>query len=282
MTTPNPTRKLFFGLFVFPLLIAVGMAILLCSVVLLTHESQTPESLVASIKTGAAGKRAQKAYELSNELNLSKGRLDEPTLKNEIIYILTNPDRYDPMTRRYMTIALSHFKGSDVNATLRAAMHDKDADVQLYALWSLGVVGATEVSDEIAQFLDSDNPDLRKMSAYVIGALGNRSYNVKLKNLLQDPVLDVQWNAALALARLGDASGNEILSNMLDRSTYIGSPMREEDIEKTMINAAKGLALTKSSDSLSVLTPVARTEKSLKVRQAAMDAMNFIRKERSV
>ena len=57
----NPRRKLFFGLFIFPLLIVVGMATLLCSVVLMTHEKETPESLLASIKTGAAGKRWQKA-----------------------------------------------------------------------------------------------------------------------------------------------------------------------------------------------------------------------------
>ena len=78
---PNQGRKLFFGLFVFPLLIAVGMAMLLCSVILLTHEQETPESLIAAIKSGSPSKRWQKAYELSNELNQKK----ENFRKNKLI-----------------------------------------------------------------------------------------------------------------------------------------------------------------------------------------------------
>ena len=69
--TPKPAsgRKLFYGLFIFPLIIAVGMAVLLCTVVLLTKEAETPESLITAIKTGAPSKRWQKAFELSNEIN---------------------------------------------------------------------------------------------------------------------------------------------------------------------------------------------------------------------
>ena len=39
-TISNEKRKVFFGLFVFPMLIAVTMAVLLSGIVLLTHEEE--------------------------------------------------------------------------------------------------------------------------------------------------------------------------------------------------------------------------------------------------
>jgi hypothetical protein len=83
--TPQPQgRKLFYGLFLFPLLIAAGMAILLCTVVFLTHEEQNPETLITAIKTGSPSKRWQKAFELSNELNRSAENLRQTGLINII------------------------------------------------------------------------------------------------------------------------------------------------------------------------------------------------------
>src|SRR3989339_1538249 len=99
---PDPKRKLFFGLFIFPLLIAVGMALLLCTVVFLTNEEETPETLITAIKTGAPSKRWQKAFELSNELNREGGLLRSAGIMNEVIHILNDKEHYDAQTRAYM------------------------------------------------------------------------------------------------------------------------------------------------------------------------------------
>jgi hypothetical protein len=117
---PNSGRKLFFGLFVFPLLIAVGMIILLSSVVLMTTERETPESLIAAIKTGKAGKRAQKAYELSNELNRKNSSLRKDALLKEIISVLKDRE-YDAATRRYMAIALRD-SGVSLSVVIRTTL----------------------------------------------------------------------------------------------------------------------------------------------------------------
>src|SRR3989338_1187957 len=97
-------RKLFYGLFIFPLLIAVGMAVFLCGVVILTHEEESAESLITAIKTGAPSKRWQKAFELSNELNQKKDSLRSEGLMREIISILGDSKRYDVKTRGYMAL----------------------------------------------------------------------------------------------------------------------------------------------------------------------------------
>ena len=115
------SRKLFYGLFIFPLLIAVGMAVLLCTVVLLTREAETPESLITSIKTGSPSKRWQKAFELSNELNQGRGLIREAGLMKEVIHILNEREEYDSKTRAYMAIALSKFNEPEVVPVKEAA-----------------------------------------------------------------------------------------------------------------------------------------------------------------
>ncbi|OGW91641.1 MAG: hypothetical protein A3D28_04615 [Omnitrophica bacterium RIFCSPHIGHO2_02_FULL_63_14] len=279
----NPARKLFFGLFVFPLLIAVGMAVLLCSVVLLTSERQTPEALMASVKSGAPGKRWQKAYELSNELNTrgAGDTLRSEALRGEIISVLEAADRYDARTRGYMALALARFApkahpppaGDPAVEALKRALEDKSPDVRLYALWSLGALGAREAAPAVVAFLKSEDPALRKTAAYVLGVAGDKESGVHLKGLLSDPVADVRWNAALALARMGDASGAGVLAGMLDRRTLEKERMSAPQIEGAMINAIRGLARLGDKDSTETLKKLSQNEPNLKVRQAALEAL---------
>jgi len=272
------TKKLFFGLFVFPLLIAVGMALLLCTVVFLTNEEETPESLITAIKTGSPSKRWQKAFELSNELNRHAGTIRNEGVMKEVIHILKNTEHYDSKTRAYMSLALSQFKDPQAASALRESLiNDTDPDVQIYVLWALGVVQNREAVSDILPFLKSENPQIRKMAAYVLGTLGNQQTVSTLSSLLEDPVEDVRWNAALSLARLGDDSGWQILAKMLDRSILAANHMSDEEIEKVMINATKGLALIKREEAVSVLETLAKEDKSLKVRQAVIEALEYLR-----
>jgi HEAT repeat protein len=276
-TVPNSGRKLFFGLFVFPLLIAVGMAVLLCSVVLLTNEKETPETLIMAIKTGSPGKRWQKAFELSNELNKKTSSFGKDSLLKEIIHIFQDPVHYDSKTRAYMAIALSHFDDPRAVDVLTKALKNNDADIQIYALWALGSLQAKTSVEDCLPFLKSDNSELRKISAYVLGALGDRKTSVSLKPLLNDPVSDVRWNAALSLARLGDDSASEVLFKMLDRKSLIlENNLSDEAAETIMVNAVKGLTLIGKADSIKILQELSRNDKSLKVRQVAIQSLELL------
>ncbi len=270
------SRKLFFGLFIFPLLIALGMAVLLCSVVLLTNERETPETLITAIKTGSPSKRWQKAFELSNELNQSSPSLRSESLMRESIHILKDSSHYDSKTRGYMALALGRFEHPDAVAALEKALEDDNEDVRLYSLWALGTLRATDAVPAIRPFLKSESEAERKMAVYVLGAMGDTASLPSIRPLLEDPIEDIRWNAALSLARLGDESGSEILAQMLDReSLSLDARRSEEDIEKIMINAAKGLALIHRPDSIKILKSLSSTDKNMKVRQAALDAIRY-------
>lgn len=270
----NPKRKFFYGLFLFPLLIAVGMAALLCTVVFLTHEEETPETLIAAIKSGPASKRWQKAFELSNELNRAPAMIRGKGVMKEIIHILKDREHYDTKTRSYMALAVSRFKEPEVIEVVRERLGEEEEEVQLYLLWALGNLEAKEAARDLEPFLIHENQDLRKMAAYVAGVLGDKETATQLKPLLDDPVADISWNAALSLARLGDDSGTEVLIQMLDRKVLASNrQMSKPQIENTMVNAIRGLARLRRPEARPLLESLARTDESLKVRQAALEAL---------
>ena len=275
---PNSGRKLFFGLFIFPLLIAVGMAVLLCSVVLLTHEKETPESLIQAIKAGSPGKRWQKAFELSNELNKKTNSIGRDSLLKEIIHIFEDSAHYDSKTRSYMAIALSRFNDPQAIEALTQSLKHGDADIQIYSLWGLGTLKAKTSVDDCLPFLKSEDPELRKVSAYVLGAMGEKRAVGSLKPLLRDAVSDVRWNAALSLARLGDDSGAMVLLEMLDRKALFENKLSAETSETVMLNAIKGLTLIAKPDSIKILQELSQNDISLKVRQAAIQSLAFLKK----
>lgn len=275
----NSGRKLFYGLFIFPLMIAVGMAVLLCTVVLLTREVETPESLITAIKTGAPSKRWQKAFELSNELNRDPSMIRSESIMKEIVHILSAAQDYDPRTRSYMAMALARFEGREPAEALTAALRtEENEDVQFYLLWALGVKGYAPAGELIESFLASSKEDLRKMAAYVLGAMGRVESVPKLLPLLDDEAREVRWNTALSLARLGSDAGRAEILKMLDRRWLRGEGLAADRIEEIMINAVKGFALLKSEDR-QVVEDLSRHDESLKVRQAALEVLAQLKTE---
>jgi len=280
-TKKDSGRKLFYGLFIFPLLIAVGMAVLLCTVVLLTRETETPESLITAIKTGSPSKRWQKAFELSNELNQGRGLLRASGVMKEVIHILTERNEYDARTRSYMAIALSRFEDPAVPGELAKALADEtDPDVQLHLIWAIGVKKVTQSVDLVLPYLENESESLRTTAAYVLGVLGDTKAVVFLERLLDDEARDVRWNAALSLARLGSDAGYAELLKMADRKTLtVQEGMDEVKIEQVMTSAIQGLALLNHKESIPVLVQLADHDSSLKVRQAALQALDYQKQE---
>lgn len=268
-------RKLFFGLFIFPLLIAVGMAVLLCTVVLLTREVETPETLISAIKTGSPSKRWQKAFELANEMNQGRGLIRQSGVMKEIIHILNDRAGYDAKTRSYMAMALAKFDEPESAAALQAALKiEEDPDVQVYLIWALGSKKTGAATENITFFLKSQQEDLRKMAAYAVGNLGDPKTASLLEPLLNDPARDVRWNAALSLARLGSRAGYPEIVKMLDREALRSYHQVQADkVEEIMVNAVRGLALLNEPEALPLLADLSNHDASLKVRQAAIEAI---------
>ena len=116
------------------------------------------------------------------------------------------------------------------------------------------------------------------MAAYVLGVLGDERAIPYLKPLLKETIPDIRWNAALSLARLGDDSSKGVLMEMLDRETITSQPeISSSGIDHIMINATKGLALLGGPKSKGALEDLSKHDESLKVRQAAIEALRYLK-----
>lgn len=273
----EPKRKLFFGLFIFPLVITVGMAVFLCAAVLLTHEQDTPENLIASLKKSTPSKRWQKAFELSNELNRNPEKEPSDLVLKEMIGIFLDAKRYDTKTRSYMAMALARSRSRSAQETLLSGAQDASEEIRVHAIWALTTSGNTEALPQIRALMKDDSEHVRRTAAYALGALNCLDCVAELQLALNDNASDVRWNAALALARLKNDSGLEILTDMLKRSDLENRlGLSEETIESVMTNALKGLGLIKNANSVKILESISKTDKNIHVRQAALAAMeNF-------
>ena len=84
-------------------------------------------------------------------------------------------------------------------------------------------------------------------------------------------------NAALSLARLGSGASVEVLERMVDRRLLDQVPeITAAQKEEVMISAIAALAAVQGTDSLATLERLEKDDKSLKVRQAAIDARKAI------
>ena len=62
---------------------------------------------------------------------------------------------------------------------------------------------------------------------------------------------------------------------MLERQDLSSEGLNEDQTEAVMTNAAKGLALIRKPESIKILESVSRHDKNMRVRQAAILALNF-------
>jgi HEAT repeat protein len=99
----------------------------------------------------------------------------------------------------------------------------------------------------------------------------------------------VRWNAALALCRFQDRSGTPVIEEMLSRE-FLGrvrvpgaargeEAMSAEQQEEAMLNAIRGVLLLKERSLTPTLRALRASDPSLKVRQAAIEALGVLEGE---
>ncbi len=240
---------------------------------LVASEPDRPRDALAEIRSGSASRRWQAAWELSRMLR-QPGRPADPALVPEIISTLEWAANEDPKVRRYLARTLGYLGDRRAVPALVSALEDPDTDTRLWAAEALGAIGDPAARAPLASLLSSRDRDLRKQAAHSLGSLGNPQARGDLQPLLQDEAVDVRWNAALALARLGDAAGAPVLLAMLDREGLEQVPdIRPEQQEVAMVSALAALAALRHQESVDTIRSLSRNDPSLRVRQAALQAL---------
>lgn len=275
--------------FLIPLAVVATVVLVYAGFRLLLQDERTPQEYLQDIRVGGRERRWPAAYELSRLMADPEVEAAEPSLGPALLRAFEESEGDDSRVRRYLALAVGRLRTLPPGAVERlvAALDDPDSETRISIIWALGSLGDASVVPDLQRAYGSDDAGVRKMVVYALGALGGDAQVVTLRTALNDAVPDVQWNAAVALARHGSDRGVPVLRRMLDRE-YVegvvdpeaGAGTDVDPVAEVMISglqAAAGLDATSLRDAIVELS---RSDRSLRVRQAALDALDVLNVER--
>ena len=268
--------------FIFPLGIVAVCVTVFVVFGLIASEGRGAREYLDEVRSGSANRRWQAAFELSKVLQAGKDpALQDPEFVEEVVRTFQDASAEDPRVRRYLALTLGRLGDARAVPALLQAVSESggggahpDPDTQVYAVWALGAIGDPRAVPALVALTESSDAGLRKTAAHALGGFAAPEAVAALRSLLQDGVEDVRWNAALGLARHGDPAAAPVLLEMLDRGRTGGvAGMSEEQREAVMVQAARAAGVVPDPALGEALERVKASDPSMKVREAARDAL---------
>jgi len=252
----------------------------------LLADDRGPQDYLAEIRNGGSDRRWPAAYELSRLMadpNVRADRTLGPALSKAFA-----ESKGDQQVRRYLALALGRLDPplpADAVADLTHALDDPDSQTRISVIWALGSSGDPAVVPRLQPLYSAQDSDagVRKMVVYALGALPGDAQTTTLRAALQDEAPDVRWNAAVALARHGNHEGVGVLRQMLDRP-YVEQTVKrdvrqdsdEDPIADVLISGLRAAASLKDDGLKPSVVSLSQQDRSLKVRQAALEALKVM------
>jgi len=246
-------------------------------------DDRTPQDYLAEIRNGGSSRRWPAAYELSRLMSDPKVRADK-SLAPALVKAFQE-SAGDQQVRRYLALAIGRLDPPlppDAVADLTHALDDPDSETRISVIWALGSSGDEAVVSKLVPLYTAQDADagIRKMVVYALGALPGDAQVTTLRTAVQDAVADVRWNAAVALARHGSHEGVVVLKQMLDRQ-YVEQTVKrdvrvdsdQDPVADVMISGLRAAAALKDETLRPAVTNLSQQDKSLRVRQAAIEAL---------
>ena len=252
----------------------------------LLADDRGPQEYLAEIRNGGSSRRWPAAYELSRLMSDPKVRADK-SLAPALVKAFQE-SAGDVQVRRYLALAIGRLDPplpADAIADLTHALDDPDGETRISVIWALGSSGDPAVVPRLVSLYAAQDSDagIRKMVVYALGALPGDTQQPTLRTALQDSVPDVRWNAAVALARHGSHDGVPVIKQMLDRQYVEQSVKRDvrpdedqDPIADVMISGLRAAASLKDDTLRSSVETLSQQDRSMKVRQAAIEALKVI------
>ena len=266
-------------------------------------DSRTPQEYLTEIRSGGRERQWPAAYELSRLMDDQKTRRDK-LLAIELVKAFDEAKTGDPRVRKYLALAIGRLDPplpSDAVAVLLKSLDDPQKawtpdlwsringwtdemnEAHISTIWALGASGDPGVAARLQPLYASSDGGIRKIVVYALGALPGETQIDTLRTALQDTAPDVRWNAAVALARHNRHEGVAVLRQMLDRSyveqTVKRAVRQDEDrdpIADVMISGLRAAAILKDVSLKAPVESLSQQDRSMKVRQAALEALKVM------
>jgi HEAT repeat protein len=252
----------------------------------LLADDRKPQDYLQEIRFGGQTRRWPAAYELSRLMADPNVRADK-TLGPALVKAFQD-SKDDPQVRRYLALAIGRLDPplpAEAVAALTQALDEADSETRISVIWALGSSGDPAVVPKLlALYLAPDaDAGIRKMIVYALGALPGDAQITTLRTALNDSTADVRWNAAVALARHGSREGATVVKQMLDRP-YVEQTVKREvrqdadqdPVADVMISGLRAAAALKDEELKSTVAALSQQDKSMKVREAALEALRQI------
>jgi hypothetical protein len=248
-------------------------------------DDHSAQEYLTEIRTGGSSRRWPAAYELSRMMADPKVRADR-TLGPALVKAFEESKGDDPRVRRYIALAIGRLDPPlppKAVADLSASLDDPDSEARISTIWALGSSGDPSVVPKLEPLYASSDAGIRKIVVYALGALPGDAQLGTLRAALQDRAPDVRWNAAVALARHENHDGVPVLRQMLDRG-YVESAVKrdvrqdedQDPVADVMISGLRAAAALKDETLKRSVTILSQQDRSMKVRQAAIEALKVM------
>jgi HEAT repeat protein len=293
--------------FLIPLAVVAVIGVVYLGFRSMVGDTRGARDYLAEVQNGGTDRRWPAAYELSRLMDDPKVRADR-SLAPALVKAFEQAKDDDPRIRRYLALAIGRLDpplpaeaievlSKSLDEPDRAATpgvqdwisrltgwSDSDlGEVRISTIWALGASGDTRVAERLQPFYQSPDAGIRKMVVYALGALPGDAQVETLRAALQDVAPDVRWNAAVALARHGDRQGAGVIRQMIDRDYVEHMVTREvrqdqdqDPIADVMISGLRAAAVLKEGAMREPIAVLSRQDRSMKVRQAALEALRTI------
>src|ERR1051326_6719732 len=266
-------------------------------------DTRGPRDYLVEIRTGGETRAWPAALELAKSMDDPKARADK-ALAVDLIKAFDESKTGDPRVRKYLALAIGRLEPplpSEAVAILLNSLNDPErpwtpdpmsrfngwtpemAEAHISTIWALGASGDASVAPKLQPLYASEDAGVRKMVVYALGALPGETQIVPLRPALQYSVADVRWNAAVALARHGNHEGAGVVQQMLDRP-YVEQAVKrdvrvdedQDPIADVMISGLRAAAMLKDDSLKTTVRSLSEHDKSLKVREAALEALKVM------
>jgi len=267
--------SLYYSFFLIPFMIAIFGGVFFLLFNFITYETKDPSELLNQVKIGSATKRWQSAFELSKVLNDPERVPEDPSFKNQMVSAYQHSINDDPLVRSYLAIAMGVSRDNFYENELLVGLEDENRESRLAAIQSIGMVGSSKCTGKLQKIvLKSDYQDERLAATMSLGFIGDPNTVPTLINLLEDNEPNIRWDAAIGLAKMGNESCIPVLANLMDREYLMTFPeLNFDKISKVMMIAIEASNNLQSPTFESKLSALAEFEENLKIRNAAIKAL---------
>ena len=270
--------------FLIPLLVVGATVLVYIGFRSLLSEDRSAAEYLTDIRSGGSNRRWPAAYELSRLMaDPEFTKREEAVLAPELTKAFAESKNDDPRVRQYLALTLGRLTPplpAETRQLLVEALSDEESQTRISAIWALGSTGDASVAADIERQYLSEDAGVRKMAVYALGSMPVDAGNETLVKALEDVEPDVQWNAAIALARHGRHDGVPVLRRMLDRAYVERNVTRQpqsrgevDPVGEVMISGLRAIAALKEAALSEQVRALSKDDQSLKVRQAATEAL---------